>query len=541
MAALGLALGGSPVLIVAGDDLPGKVVHSWLANSFASETGASVGAGQRLRHRRDAGRDRLLGRRGGGRAAGSASYKDGRVRHQVRLRKRLRQQCVGRRGRRRLRLYRDRRRPVPHATRATRPITGRRSPGATSWAWPLREGELFLSDYDAGKVRVLATSTMKEVRSFPAPRPGPITVGADGRVWVIQGKPAKEPYLSCYTGGLKIVSFSRDGKPGPGDRGLRGPLRTGSGPEGTAARRRAEPARPGLDLRRLGAAEEGRHLRRGGRHLLRQAGTNMVRRSFTGSAAWVTTRPVTSTSPASSAPGTTSRSRPIRPSGERLWDVHGLGNWLDTACTDPDDENVVYTKENVFAMDWTRPPGREQSLAGLTLDRFKYPRDNRVAEGHGPAHRLINGVRRIDGKLFLFCGGQGTGSLEIYKFGERLRRRALRLRGAARPSLAPAGASVGPRTPRASSGPMATAMASPTRRSSLRWSGTPLGLHAPGRRPPGSGNARDGDPLAPSLRRTRCDAATRSIAGPPRWPTSTRRSSPATGSGDSSTSPARTY
>ena len=39
MAALGLALGGSPVFIVAGDDLPGKVVHSWLANSFATEQG----------------------------------------------------------------------------------------------------------------------------------------------------------------------------------------------------------------------------------------------------------------------------------------------------------------------------------------------------------------------------------------------------------------------------------------------------------------------------------------------------------------------
>ena len=35
MAALGLALAGSPVFIVAGDDPPGKVVHSWLANSFA--------------------------------------------------------------------------------------------------------------------------------------------------------------------------------------------------------------------------------------------------------------------------------------------------------------------------------------------------------------------------------------------------------------------------------------------------------------------------------------------------------------------------
>ena len=72
-----------------------------------------------------------------------------------------------------------------------------------------------MSDYDAAKVRVLSTTTMKEIRSFPAPSPGPITVGADGRVWVIQGKPAKEPYLSYYTGGLKVVSYSRDGKPGP--------------------------------------------------------------------------------------------------------------------------------------------------------------------------------------------------------------------------------------------------------------------------------------------------------------------------------------
>ncbi len=38
-----------------------------------------------------------------------------------------------------------------------------------------------------------------------------------------------------------------------------------------------------------------------------------------------------------------------------------------------------------------------------------------MAEGHGPAHRLINGERRIIGRLFLFRGGQGTGSLEIYK------------------------------------------------------------------------------------------------------------------------------
>ena len=44
------------------------------------------------------------------------------------------------------------------------------------------------------------------------------------------------------------------------------------------------------------------------------------------------------------------------PSGRQLWDVHGLGNWLDTACTDPADEDVVYTKEIVFAIDWSARP-----------------------------------------------------------------------------------------------------------------------------------------------------------------------------------------
>ena len=79
----------------------------------------------------------------------------------------------------------------------------------------IRDGELYVSDYDAGKVRVLATGTMKEVRAFAAPRPGPLAVGGDGRVWVIEGKPAKEPYLSFYTGGAKIVSRSATGEKGP--------------------------------------------------------------------------------------------------------------------------------------------------------------------------------------------------------------------------------------------------------------------------------------------------------------------------------------
>ena len=64
---------------------------------------------------------------------------------------------------------------------------------------------------------------MKEVRAFAAAKPGPLAVGGDGRMWVIEGKPAKEPYLSFYTGGVKIVSYTANGEAGPKSRTLRIP------------------------------------------------------------------------------------------------------------------------------------------------------------------------------------------------------------------------------------------------------------------------------------------------------------------------------
>ncbi len=46
------------------------------------------------------------------------------------------------------------------------------STGGSIHGLALRSGELYLSDSKAGRVRVLETATMKEVRSFAAPRPG---------------------------------------------------------------------------------------------------------------------------------------------------------------------------------------------------------------------------------------------------------------------------------------------------------------------------------------------------------------------------------
>jgi hypothetical protein len=58
----------------------------------------------------------------------------------------------------------------------------------------LRSGELYVSDTAANKIRIFSMATMKEIRSFPAPRPGPLAVSADGWVWVIQSKPGEEPF-----------------------------------------------------------------------------------------------------------------------------------------------------------------------------------------------------------------------------------------------------------------------------------------------------------------------------------------------------------
>jgi hypothetical protein len=290
------------------------------------------------------------------------------------------------------------------------PITGGSIHGLA-----LRDGELFLSDSKAAKIRVLSTATMKEVRSFSAPSPGTLAVGADGRVWIVQGKSSKEPF---DLGGLKVVSYSKEGKPGPEITDFENPCALTFDPKGRllvgGLNRHSQiwfydVSGTPKKVDTFGAeggifsGAPGKYLPQK-LHWIRGLGFdgagNLYVTSVYGS--WYN-----------------ALIEAYSPSGQRLWDVYGLGNWLDTACTDPADENTVYTKENVFAMDWNQPPGREQTLAGLTVDRFKYPLDSRVTDGHGPSHRLINGVRRIGGKPFLFCGGQGTGSLEIYKFGEK--------------------------------------------------------------------------------------------------------------------------
>ncbi len=275
----------------------------------------------------------------------------------------------------------------------------------------IRDGELYVSQA-RGQIQVYSTETMKLLRSFDAGHPGQIAVGADGRVWTVQGKDGKPPHP---TGGLKILSYSKDGKAGAEITDFENPCTLAFDPKGrllvgglnkhnqiriydvSGAPKKVETfgADGGIFSGEPGVyGPQKFHWVRG---LAFDKAGNLYVGSVLGS--WYNVLV-----------------EAYDPSGKLLWNVYGLGNWLDTACIDPADETVVYTKENVFKMDWSKPAGSEQILTGLTVDRWKYPLDCRVTDGHGPSHRLMNGVRRIDGKLFLYCGYQGTGSLEVYKF-----------------------------------------------------------------------------------------------------------------------------
>ena len=96
---------------------PAGESHSLLARKFVRHRGrAPVGAGQRVRHWGDARRDGVLGRSFRSFWRGRLLQKR-KVRHEVRLRQRLGEQCVGGRGGRQVRLYWHRGGLVPHADR----------------------------------------------------------------------------------------------------------------------------------------------------------------------------------------------------------------------------------------------------------------------------------------------------------------------------------------------------------------------------------------------------------------------------------------
>jgi len=289
-------------------------------------------------------------------------------------------------------------------------------------------GRLYVSDPASARIRVYDEETMREVTHIVALRSCQLAVGPQGDLWAILAPGANEPPLEllkperedtawravCYTPDGRLrrtlwfpagvvpggLAFDRKGRmyvadagqsqqvriyadPRRSDRvagflGVRGGVYARPCPGKTGPDRFAGPTSVGCDAN--GRVYIGCNTPAGG----------AVLRAYE---AW---RP-------GAQPGL-------------LWELLGLEfvDGADVDRGDGTDGRHVYTTEGHYEVDWDRPPGKQWSWRGFSLDPFRYPDDLRLHEGH---HGLCGAlIRRVRGHRFLVVRGMFQHFLAIYRY-----------------------------------------------------------------------------------------------------------------------------
>jgi sugar lactone lactonase YvrE len=98
------------------------------------------------------------------------------------------------------------------------------------------------------------------------------------------------------------------------------------------------------------------------------------------------------------------------PAGNLQWRLFGL-EFVDMADADPGSDHDVFTKEEHFRMDYSRPAGHQWTYRGYTLNRFKFPQDPRLHIWSAGAW-----VQRIKNRPFLFVNDMYSEVLQVYRF-----------------------------------------------------------------------------------------------------------------------------
>lgn len=108
--------------------------------------------------------------------------------------------------------------------------------------------------------------------------------------------------------------------------------------------------------------------------------------------------------------------RKFSPAGTLLWQLQGSG-FVVTADTDPASDGLdVYTTQNHFRLDPSKPAGSDTTWVGYSLDSVKYPQDARLfLTGH--SHGVTTPwLRRMNGHLYMYITGMYCAQLLIYRF-----------------------------------------------------------------------------------------------------------------------------
>jgi hypothetical protein len=99
--------------------------------------------------------------------------------------------------------------------------------------------------------------------------------------------------------------------------------------------------------------------------------------------------------------------------GALNWRLFGL-TFVDMADVDDASDTDVFTKEEHFRLDYTKPAGREWSYAGYTIDASRFLQDPRLHLWSAGAW-----VRHIGGARVLFVNDMNADWLQVYRFDEK--------------------------------------------------------------------------------------------------------------------------
>ncbi|WYL97093.1 MAG: hypothetical protein HEQ35_27840 [Gloeotrichia echinulata IR180] len=263
--------------------------------------------------------------------------------------------------------------------------------------------ELYVSNSVTNSIRVYNTETMQELRNFSVANPGAITIDKQGNLWIIQTKNGGKS--------AKILHYSPTGKKLP-----------------RQITNIVEPTAIAVDNQgRLLVAENGVS-----QQILIykitdkpvQVGTfgskNGIYGGIPGEVKPLKFYGITGVgtdgngnfyinSNGFNKSGTDLRK--FSPSAKQLWQLLGL-LFIDNADADPKTDGVeLFTKQEHFLMDYSRPAGKQWTYKGYTLNTFKYPQDPRLHTSPDAPF-----VRRIQGQLFLFLTDMYGSYLQIYRF-----------------------------------------------------------------------------------------------------------------------------
>ncbi|MTJ06735.1 hypothetical protein [Anabaena sp. UHCC 0204] len=265
------------------------------------------------------------------------------------------------------------------------------------------DNQLFVSNANENMVRVYNTETMEEITSFSVTNPGNITIDKKGGLWIIQKKKGSTPG--------KVVNYSQTGKKLP-----------------QQIIDIDEPSALAIDNRgRLLIGENGvsqqvliyninnqpvRVDTFGDKNGIFSGVPGEVKNSklygITGVGADATGNLYINNNGFNRS-GTDLRKFSL--SGQIQWQLLGL-IFVDNADTDPKTDGVhLFTKQEEYVMDYSKPPGKDWTYKAYTVNPFKYPQDPRL-------HTSPDGtwMRRIQGKPFLFLTDMFGSFLQIYRF-----------------------------------------------------------------------------------------------------------------------------